>query len=459
MYLHQPETRLNMNFANCFPRMARSWTVVLTVVWMSQGVSAQTLQQAVERTLTSNPEVLIDVERRLSVDNALLQARASYLPKVDVAFGRGREDKDNVTTQATYGGPIGQRRKDQSLTLTQMLFDGFATSSDVDRNQARVDSAAHKVFATSEQIALKAAEAYLEVLRQVEVVTLTRDNLTVHQRTYDQVKLRVSSGVSRKSDLDQIEARLALTRSNLTAAEANLEVAKINYKLVVGQLPGTLARPKAPDERLLPSTPDQAAAAAIESNRLLKSAKADMAAADAQHRAARAAMYPRLDLEAGTTRSNFNTNVDATHDNTTYAMLKIRYSLFKGGGDVARIEETRHMALEATEIKNRAERQLEQSVRLSWNAYRSARDRLPNLRQHAEFSQLTREAYSKQFTLGQRTLLDLLDTENEFYTAITNHINGQYVELFSRFRLLADLGLLLDAIGVTPPAESSSGAR
>ncbi len=443
---------------NCIRQLWRLWIAILTLVWMPFPVVAQSLQQAVEQTLGSNPDVLIEVERRLSFDAALDQARGSYLPKIDVALGRGKEDKDNVTTQATYGGPIGQRRSDRSLTLSQMLFDGFATSSEVDRNQARVDSASHKVSATSEQIALKAAEAYLEVLRQVEVAALTRDNLVVHQHTYDQVKLRSSSGVGRKSDLDQIEARLALTRSNLTAAEANLEVAKINYKLVVGQLPGTLIRPKAPDESLLPATPDQAAVSASNNSRLLKSAMADMAAAEAQLQAARAAMYPRLDLEAGTTRSNFSTSVDATHDNTTYAMVKLRYTLFKGGSDVARIEETRHMAREAAEIKNRAGRQLEQSVRLSWNAYRSAHDRLPNLRQHAEFSQLTREAYNKQFTLGQRTLLDLLDTENEFYTANTNHINGQYVELFSRFRLLADLGLLLDAIGVKPPTESASGA-
>ena len=437
-------------------RLWRPWIAILTFSSLPLPLPAQTLQQAVEQTLTTNPDVLIEVERRLSIDSALAQARGAYMPKIDVTVGRGRENKDNVTTLATYGRSMGQRRSDQSLTLTQMLFDGFATSSEVDRNQARVESAAHKVSATSEQIALKASEAYLEVLRQTEVTALTRDNLGVHQRTYDQVKLRVSSGVGRKSDLDQIEARLALTRSNLTAAEANLEVAKINYKLVVGQLPGALVRPKSPDEGLLPATPDLATVSAINSNRLLKSAQADMAAADAQHQAARAAMYPRLDLEAGSSRSNFKTSVDATHDNTTYAMLKLRYSLFKGGADMARIEETRHLALEAAEIKNRAERQLEQSVRLSWNAYRSARDRLPNLRRHAEFSQLTREAYSKQFSLGQRTLLDLLDTENEFYTANTNYINGQYVELFSRFRLLADLGLLLDAIGVKPPAESDS---
>jgi adhesin transport system outer membrane protein len=447
-----------MKMMNSICQLRRLCIAILTLVWMPFPVVAQTLQQAVEQTLGSNPDVLIEVERYLSFDAALDQARGSYLPRIDIALGRGKEDKDNVTTQATYGGPTGQRRSDRSLTLSQMLFDGFATSSEVDRNQARVDSASHKVSATSEQIALKAAEAYLEVLRQVEVAALTRDNLAVHQHTYDQVKLRSSSGVGRKSDLDQIEARLALTRSNLTAAEANLEVANINYKLVVGQLPGTLIRPKAPDESLLPATSDQAAISASNNNRLLKSAMADMAAADAQLQAARSAMYPRLDLEAGTTRSNFSTSVDATHDNTTYAMVKLRYTLFKGGSDVARIEETRHMAREAAEIKNRAGRQLEQSVRLSWNAYRSAHDRLPNLRQHAEFSQLTREAYNKQFTLGQRTLLDLLDTENEFYTANTNHINGQYVELFSRFRLLADLGLLLDAIGVKPPTESASGA-
>jgi len=422
-------------------------------------VHAETLEEAVTQTLATNPDVLIDASRRRSVEQVLEQAKGGYLPRLDIAYGRGHQYSDNATTQQTYGGPIGQIRYDRSLTLTQMLFDGFSTVSEVERNSARVDSAAHRVAATSEQIALRAIEAYLEVLRNQEIMALTQDNLQVHQRTYDQIKLRAASGVGRRADQDQIEARLALAKSNLTAAEANLKVAEINYRLVIGTTPGTLSQPKIPDTKLIPPTPEAALPVTLANSRLLKSAKADIDAALAQAQGARAGMQPRLDLELSASKNNLLSPVDITGDVNRSAMLRLRYNLFKGNADVARIAETQFLVREAEEVARRTERQLEQSLRLSWNAYSSARERLPFLTKHAEASQLTREAYTKQFSLGQRTLLDLLDTENEAFTASSNLLNGRYVEIFSRFRVLADLSMLLDTIGVAHRDEALSDKR
>ncbi len=429
----------------------RNLIVATLAVWLIcqfPPAQSETLSQAVEQTLKTNPDVLIDTAQQLSTEEALNQAKGAYYPRIDLVLGKGHQTPDNVTTQATYGGSIGQRSYDRTLTLSQMLFDGFGTSSEVDRNRARVESSSHKLAYTSEQTALKAIESYLEVLRQREVLKLTQDNLAVHERTYDQIKLRATSGVGRKSDQDQIEARLALARANLTAAEANIEVAEINYKLVVGSMPKELEKPSAPDASLLPKKAEEAVQTVITNNRILQSAKADLEAAKFQHNAAMSFMYPRLDLELGVQKNDFVSPVDSTNDNNKYAMLKLRYTLFKGGSDYARVNETKQLANEAQEVMRRAERQLEQTARISFNAYQSAHDRLPNLRKHAESSLLTREAYTKQFSIGQRTLLDLLDTENEYFTASTNYVNGMYVELFSRYRVLTDAGRLLNTIGV-----------
>jgi adhesin transport system outer membrane protein len=426
----------------------------------STNILAETLREAIELTLRTNPDVRIDVARRMANQEAENQAIGGYLPRVDLSLGRGKQQPDNLTTEATYGGAVlTQNRYDRSLTISQMLFDGFGTSSEVDRNRARVESAARKLAYTSEQTALKAIEAYLEVLRQVEIIRLTKDNVVVHQRTYDQIKLRASSGVGRKSDQDQIEARLALANSNLIAAEANLIVAKVNYKLVVGAKPGELSKPPLPDLNLLPKSPEEALLAALANNHILRSAKADLDAADAQYRSAKAGLYPRLDLELGVQHNNLASPVDSSRDDNKYAMVRMRYNLFKGGSDVARVGETRHLSYEAKETLERAERQLEQSVRLSWNAFKSALDRLPDLRKHSEASLLTRDAYTKQFSLGQRTLLDLLDSENEYYTASTNLLNGEFVELFSRFRVFADMGMLLDTLGVAHLEEANVSPR
>ena len=435
------------------PRLLGAALVLLS---LASTVRAEALLDVVRKTLTTNPEVLIEVARKRAANEGLSRARAGYFPQVELQTGTGKEEKRNSTTETTYqslGGQVRQDRRDVSLTLSQMLFDGFSTSSEVKRNEFRVEAAAHKVAASSEQTALRAIEAYLEVLRQQEVLALTQENLLSHERTLDQIQQRVSGGFARPSDLDQIRARVALAKANLTTAEANREVATINYKLVVGDVPGKLERPAPPDVRWLPTEADTAVQMAIDANNLLHSARADVEAAGAQRSSARAAFSPRLSLEMGKQRSFFATPLDAPRDLTLYAMVRLRYNLFAGGADMARVGESLQLENEAREVLNRAERQLEQSVRLSWNAYRSARDRLPNLRQHSESSRLTRDAYTKQFALGQRSLLDMLDSENEFFTAQTNFLNGQFVELFARYRLLADTGYLLAALDLDVPPE------
>lgn len=421
----------------------------------------ETLQDAIVKTVQTNPDVLIDVARRKSTGEAAKKARSGLYPRIDVTVDVAAEQPDTSSTRSTYGSGVSQQRNSGSLTLSQMLFDGLGTQHEIERNQARVESAAHKVASTSELTALKTAENYLEVLRLQEILRLTQDNLAVHQRTYDQIKLRASSGVGRKSDQTQIEARVALASASLKAAEANLRVAKINYKLVVGNLPQRLVKPKIPDVTLLPPDVDEAIKRATANNRILQSAQSDVNAAYAQYMGTKSPLLPRVDLEVSATSSNTNnitnnsgTNFGNTREKSASALVKMRFNLFDAGATRAAIGESSFLLEEAKEVLRRAERQLEHSVRLSWTAYTSAQERLPSLRQHAESSLMTHDAYAKQFTLGQRTLLDLLDTESELFTSSTNYINGQYVELFSRYRVLADVGLMLQAVGVPQREEA-----
>lgn len=430
------------------------WLPILTGV-------EETLQEAIRKTLQTNPDVLIDAARRKSTGEAAKNARSGLYPRVDVTLDVAAERQNNSTVISSYGSTITQQRNSGSLTLTQMLFDGLGTQREIERNEARVESAAHKLASTSEQIALKTVENYLEVLRLQEIVQLTEENLAAHQRTYDQIKLRASSGVGRRADQTQIEARVALASASQKAAVANLRVAQINYNLVVGNLPQKLVRPSIPDLALLPPDVEEAIKHSTKNNRVLQSASADVDAAYAQYLAAKAPLLPRVDLEVSATRNNSGnitnatgTNFSNTRDKSESAMVKMRFNLFDGGSTRAAIGESSHLLEEAREVMRRAERQLEQSVRLSWTAYISAKDRLPSLRQHAEASVKTHDAYAKQFTLGQRTLLDLLDTENELFTSSTNYINGQYVELYSRYRVLTDAGLILQALGVPPREEA-----
>lgn len=433
-------------------RISLSLTVIAAGFLSIGPVSGQSLKAAVEQAMQTNPDVLADANRRLSTDAALKAAKGGYLPKVDLGIGMGREWSDNSTTRFN-GGTSLLTRNEASLTLNQMLFDGEQVKSEVDRNQARVASAANKLSGTSEQTALRVIEAYLEVLRNRELVVLTTANAQVHLRTYDQIKIRSDSGVGRKADLEQISARQGLADANLVSSEANLRDAEINFLRVVGSAPANLDKVDGPPASLIPASLETALKTAIDNHPTLKSARADFDAANAQIAGAKSPMSPRLDLQLGTTINHDIDGIEGRND-SRFAMLRLRWNLFNGGSDTARLNETVALSGEAREIMNRTYRQVDQSTRLSWNALTSAQRRMPSLRQHAESSALTRDAYTKQFSIGQRTLLDMLDSENETFTAASNYVNGQYLEVFAKYRVLADMGQLLSALDVAKRPES-----
>ena len=427
---------------------------VVCALGFSGSVLSATLAEAVDQTIKTNPDILIDANRKLSVDEAVKQARGGYYPKVDLNLGLGREWSENVSTQSHPGGDATLWRRESGLTLSQMLYDGSATRSEVNRQTARLNSASHKVMGTSEQISLKAIEAYLDVLRREELLKLAQDNLAAHDRTFGQIKLRSDTGVGRKADLEQAQARLSLSQANVSSAEANLREANITYNRVVGTMPSGLAKPAA---IAAPATVDEALKVALENHPILRSAMADIDTAQAQRSAAESLLNPRVDLEMGT---NWNHNEDGVKfkNNDVYAMVRLRYNLFHGGADKAKVSEASVQTQEAIEVMHRTQRQVEESLRLSWNSLLTAQDRLPKLKATVEAAERTRDAYIKQFSIGQRTLLDLLDSENELYTDRSNYVEAEYIDLFSRYRLMADMGRLLETLGVAPRDEAKVGA-
>lgn len=431
----------------------RKTLVALAVPFMglvlSAPLKAQPLKDAVEQTLKTSPDVLSTAHRRLSIDQEIKQARGGYFPKIDLNLGYGRERTSSPTTGFNT---VSLDRREAGISLNQMLFDGFFVKSEVERHAARADAAAFGVLGAAENTSLKVVDAYLEVLRRQELVKLTKDNLAIHQRTFDQIRMRSDAGVGRKADMDQILARLALSQANVMAAESNAREAEITFQRVVGKIPQDLTKPGAP-EQAMPKDLKSAIETAMANHPILKSAMADVEAAQAQHRSARSLHLPRLDLELG---YNDNNNISGLRgDNeSTIAMLRMRYNLFRGGSDEARVGQTASAINEATEISHKTMREVEESISLSWNAYTTALERLTPLKQHAEAMDATREAYTKQFNIGQRTLLDLLDAENEHFTARSNYVTGQYIELFGKYRVLASTGKLLESLQVAPPAEA-----
>lgn len=421
-------------------------------LFMPNQLQAETLKEVVENVLKTNPDVLTKTNHRRSIDEELKGAKGGYFPKVDLTLGYGKERTESPSIPSNPS----LTRREAEIKLGQMLFDGFGVSSEVNRQKARLNSSAYLTYGTAEETSLSAVEAYIEVLRQQDLVALAKANMENHQRTHDQIQLRSESGVGRKADLEQARGRLSLAKSNLLAVQSNLIDAETKYFYVIGNNPKDLTKPQI-QEHLLPKTESEAIEIAANNHPILKSSLSDVESAQAQHQAAKSLLYPRLDLELSAARNDNVSGIEGNNNNTQ-AMLRLRYNLFKGKSDSARVDQTSLLTQEATQVSNRTRRQVEQSTKLSWNAYTTAGERLSHLKDFATASEATREAYSKQFNLGQRTLLDLLDSENEYYTAHTSYVTGQYTQLFASYRLLQSEGRLLESLGVPLPEEAIAPA-
>ena len=426
----------------------------MLVAMASTSLHAMTLTEAIQSTLDNHPEIAASASSRLVADEDVKVAKGGYLPTVDLLSGYGREHTDSPSTRV----PVGSHNTEtltystNELRLRQMLFDGFNTPNEVSRTEAVVNSRAYYLLGTAESLALRTVEVYLDVLKRREMVSLAENNLRAHQRVHDQISLRSDQGVGSTADRDQSAARLALAQNNLYTEQVNLRDAEANFFSATGRMADELESP-ASIKGEVPEDVNSARQVVINNNPYLKSAQADVQAAEKQYEVAKSPFYPRFDAELSTSAGN-NNGGDEGHDKGWRAAVVMNYNLFNGMRDKARLQGAAYQINEAMDIRNNALRVLNENLNLAWNALENARLQTPRARDYAEYSASTREAYQQQFSLGQRTLLDLLDSENELFTANRRYTEVRYIEEFSMYRLMAAMGELLRKQGVVVPAEA-----
>ncbi|WKW34250.1 TolC family outer membrane protein [Pseudomonas viridiflava] len=428
------------------------YSAVVLAVACAQA-QAISLTEAIQSTLDNHPEVQAGKHERLSADEELNVARGGYLPVVDAIAAYGRQKNDSPSTRALYGHNTEALTYTQSeLRLRQLLFDGFNTPNEVGRTQAVVNSRAYYVQGTSQSLALRAVEVYLEVLKRRELLTLAKNNLQAHLRINDQINLRSERGVGSLADRDQSLARRALAQNNFHTAQVDLADAEANFESAVGRLPDELESPPSIKGEV-PLSLSDAQQSMLLNNPYLKSAQADVQAAEKQYEIAKAPFYPRFDAELAV-GANDNLQGERGHDNEWRAAVVMNYNLFNGNRDKARMRSNAHKTGQAMDIRNNALRMLNENMSLAWNAMSNARQQTPIAREYVESTTRVRTAYQDQFGLGQRSLLDLLDSENELYNASRRYTEVRYTEELAMYRVLASEGELLRKQRVVLPAEA-----
>lgn len=433
---------------------------VLIASFVSSTAKAETLDEAIRIALNCNPQVLAAKQNRLSIDNVIDQARSPYFPQIKASVSYGPQQSQNsntISAQLGNGSPrwVTMPVRQINLTLDQMLFDGFATRGEVQRNTARANSAAYQLLTVIQDTAWNTVQAYLEVMKEKELVMAAEQNLAAHNSILDSVRLRTKNGLSTEADLVQMEGRTALARSNLFAEKSNLQDATARYRRAVGEYPMDLVSvdPLLPCQ--LPQTLNDAEDFSLRHHPTIKVAQSDIMAAYQQYKVSKSFNYPRLDLQMGVDR---NSNVGGVRgpDNDQFVFAKLSYELYSGGARINRQRETVHSLNQAQDILHNSYRQAMEDTKFSWDALVASRQILSLLKEHKLSTFQTIDAYKKQFVLGKRSLLDFLSVQSEYYASNREYIEGRYKIIFSEYQLLHSMGSLVQTLHVPLPCETNT---
>ncbi len=423
----------------------------------SMAAQAVSLTESIELAISTNPDIGIVASNREAVDEELKQARGLWLPQIDVAAGIGKErTQDNNTrrqrTSASVQDALTLTREEVSITLQQRIFDGYETDSMIEREMARVESAAYRVHENAEFLALDVIGAYVEVLRQRELVRLAEENLRVHLGILDSLQQRLAGGGGSRADVAQTEARSARARATVTQTLNDLRDAEAAFTRIVGQYPDQLEAPEFP-EGVLPADLDAAVTLANTNNPTTRIFEADVRTAEAEVTIAEVPFYPAVTLEA---ESEYNAGRDGIESNefNNQVMLRLRWNLFRGGIDRANRQEQLSRMAESKNRRLRSFLNAQQEMRQSWFALEASRQRVEDLADSVRFNMETRDAYRQQFEVAQRTLLDVLDAENELFVSSGQLVSAQTNEILASYRILAVGGMLMSTLSIAPPQQA-----
>ncbi len=413
-----------------------------------------TMQDAVRTGLVTNPEYGVVAASRRATDEELEQGEALFLPSIDFAGDFGFEHSDDPATRGGIDDDDEENlfRSEAGLTLTQLLFDGYESKFEVLRQKARINSAAHRVRETSELVGLAIVQSYLEVMRQRQLLVIARQNVADHISILDQVQDGVDAGRTTQADLEQVRARLAAAKATESNTRNALRNAEAEYITEVGDKPGQLTMPVIPYDALAASV-DEEVEKVLAYSPTLDIFAADIEVAHAEAIQTRSTQYPQVDLQLNGRVGNDINGVEGV-DRSASALVVVNWNLYRGGADIARAREFLHRHQQAKEARTEASREVTNEVRQSWAAMIAAGEQAREFASQAEANVEVVKAYKDQFTLDRRTLLDVLDAQNELFVSRSNAINSEFLEMFAVYQILALKGSLLPTLGLEYPRES-----
>lgn len=403
---------------------------------LSANAELTTLYQSVEKAINYNPRLQAQTYNSDACKYELRRSRGRYLPSVDLHLGYGFEQFSDRTTRQHDADPSNtdwDKREDATLRLTQKIYDGGETWHQVSLQKALLASANFQVQATSQSIVLQAIAAHLNVYKQRQLVALAERVFTVHQDIHQSLTEMERAGAGYLSDVTQTQARMARARSDVFMSKADLSKAIAHYQGVVGAKPEELAYAEVP--KIMPRSLEEALGWTERMNPELLALNSRIIEAHERVGLARSSYKPKVTIEVSN-RYHDQLEGDPSWQNSLDAMLNMRWNLYNGGQDQAGVNTALSRKYQSRSDRDARLFELREATTSAWATYLALQEQKESYREATVSSKKTFDAYLKQFSFSQRSLLDVLNTVTDYSQYARLLITVSVDEIIAAYRVL-----------------------
>lgn len=400
------------------------------------------------QAVQNNPEVAASWHAFVATSFDIDIARGGNLPTLDLVGSVQQIDRD-------YDLGANSKRNFTSsnieLQLRQSLFNGNRVRNDIGQAEKVRLTRYYELLADIERITYASFQAYQDVAKQRELVRLAEQNLQAHRIVQRQVERSVNAGVGRQADLDQINGRVALAETNASTERANLHDVSARYLRIVGTQPPAEMSSLTFVDDVIPSTVMDAITTAYTSNPSFLASMRNIEAEEKGELRQRSNYMPEVDLTGRFGYRDSDSSGQRLDELRRDASIGIeaRFNLYRGGRDAASISRAFEQINVANSLRDKSCVDVRQEVQIAFNDGSRLQSELPTLERHRDSADRVRLAYRDQFDLGQRTLLDLLTAESEYFEASRALINAQFDYNIAQARIQANTGSLVNNLGIT----------
>lgn len=421
-------------------------SVLAFTIAASGSALAESFEEALAKAYMTNPTLQAERASVRGADEGVPQALSNWRPTVEFTGSVGR-----VWAESNSFNPRDQQRTERSvdLTIEQPLFRGWRTVRETEQAENEVLAARADLSDVEQTILLAAATAYLDVLRDLATLELNRNNELVLRRQLEAAQDRFSVGEITRTDVSQSEARLAQSTADRIQSEGNLEQSRAAYRNAVGDLPGTLE--PVPEITGIPASEDEALAIGLATNPTVASADFVERAARENVGLVRGELLPELSLVG-----QWGRDIDTANNNSRTEELEVRADLtvplYQAGDVYSRLREAKQTAGQRRQELDEAKRNVAEDIKRAWEELVTARARIQAFNSQIESNSIALDGVRRENAVGARTILDVLDQEQELLDSQVNLVRAQRDEKVAALQLRVAMGTLT-AEDLTLPVE------